>query len=129
MMVFRYAFAEGPLWARRNANLVSLQTTATKISANPASIRPLTWSPANSTEHSTPNTDSRDKITDADAGSDQTCPTFWNRSATVVAITARYASGSSTSGRARAWAGKVSVSAPPIQAYSPAKANWNTVSR
>ena len=41
------------------------------------------------TEDSTPNTDSRDKITAAEAGSDQTMPTFWNSRATVVAITHR----------------------------------------
>ena len=34
-----------------------------------------------------------------------------------------------TAGSVSARAGKVSVSRPPIQAYSPAKANWNTVSR
>ena len=37
----------------------------------------------------TPNTDSRERITDAEAGSDHTCPTFWKSRATVVAITHR----------------------------------------
>ena len=37
-----------------------------------------------------------DKITDAEAGSEFTCPTFWNSRATVVAMTHRYTRGRNT---------------------------------
>ena len=37
-----------------------------------------------------PNTHSRDRMSDADAGSVLICPTFWNRNATLLAIIPRY---------------------------------------